>query len=69
MEDWPVSCLGLTCLDKYAPSHTLLAGREAGAVAAQAELRKDSNYAGHEVSYNFVPVAIETTSVCGLEGT
>ena len=56
-------------MDKYAPSHTLLAAREAGAVAAQAELRKHSKYAEHEVSYHFVPVAIETTGVCGLEWT
>ena len=37
VEDWQDPCEGHTCPDTYAPSHTLLATREAGAVAAQAE--------------------------------
>ena len=57
----------VTCPDTYAPSHILLATREAGAVAAQAEQRKRSKYAELEASHHFVPVAIETAGVCGPE--
>ena len=41
--------------------------REAGAVTAQAEQKKRAKYAELEVSHHFVPVAIETTGVCGPE--
>ena len=56
-----------TCPDTFAPSHTHLATREAGTVAAQAEQRKRTKYAELEASHHFVPVAIETTGVFGPE--
>ena len=56
-----------TCPDTFAPSHISLATREAGAVAAQAEQRKHMKYAELKASHHFVPVAIETTGVCGPE--
>ena len=57
----------VTCPDMYAPSHISVATREAGAVAAQAEQRKRLKYAELEASHHFVPVAIETSGVCGPE--
>ena len=57
----------VTCPDTYAPSHISVATREAGAVAAQAEQRKRLKYAELEASHHFVPVAIETSGVCGSE--
>ena len=51
----------------FAPSHTHLATREAGTVAAQAEQRKRTKYTELEASHHFVPVAIETTGVFGPE--
>ena len=57
----------VTCPDTYAHSHIMLATREAGAVAAHAEQRKQLKYAELEASHHFVPVAIETTGVCGPE--
>ena len=57
----------VTCPDTYAPSHLSVATREAGVVAAQAELRKRLKYAELEASHHFVPVAIETSGVCGPE--
>ena len=56
-----------TCPDTFAPSHTHLATREAGTVAAQAEQRKRTKYTELEASHHFVPVAIETTGVFGPE--
>ena len=57
----------VTCPDTYAPSHISVVTREAGAVAAQAEQRKRLKYAELEASHHFVPVAIETSGVCGPE--
>ena len=56
-----------TCPDTYAPFHISLATREAGAVAAHAEHRKRLKYTELEASHQFIPVAIETTGVCGPE--
>ena len=56
-----------TCPDTYAPSHISVATREAGAVATQVEQRKQLKYAELEASHHFVPVAIETSGVCGPE--
>ena len=50
-----------TCPDTFAPSHSSLASGEAGAVAAQAEVKKYSKYCHLDSSYTFVPVAIETS--------
>ena len=57
----------VTCPDTYAPSHISVATRGAGAVAAQAEQRKRLKYAELEAIHHFVPVAIETSGVCGPE--
>ena len=57
----------VTCPDTYAPSHISVATRETGAVAAQAEQRKRLKYAELEANHHFVPVAIETSGVCGPE--
>ena len=56
-----------TCPDTYAPSHLALAAREAGVVAIQAEQRKTEKYAHLSASHHFVPFAIETSGVFGLE--
>ena len=55
-----------TCPDTFAPSHLQLAIREAGAVADQAERKKDK-YAELAATHHFVPVAIETMGVFGKE--
>ena len=52
-----------TCPDTLAPSHSLLAIREAGAVAADAEFKKRQKYAHLDSSHFFVPVAVETLGV------
>ena len=48
-----------TCSDTFATSHVMLAMNEAGAIANQAEDRKE--YTELLVSHHFVPVAIETS--------
>ena len=55
-----------TCPDTLAPSHSSLAIREAGAVAADAEHRKQQKYAHLDGSF-FVPVAVEMLGVFGAE--
>ena len=54
-----------TCPDTYAPSYSALATREAGAVAAQAEVNKCAKYSHLDSGHEFVPVAIETSGVLG----
>ena len=49
----------------YAPSHLVLAAREAGAVANQAGQRKTERYANLRASHHFVLFAIETSGVFG----
>ena len=56
-----------TCPDTFAPSHRDLATRGAGAVADQAEERKKAKYAELATTHHFVPLAVETTGVFGLE--
>ncbi len=56
-----------TCPDTLAPSHSALAVREAGAVAADAEHRKTRKYSHLVSSHVFVPVAIETLGAFGGE--
>ena len=56
------------CMDTLAPSHSALAIREAGAVAASAEQRKRTKYLHLETTHHFVPVAVETLSPIGEEG-
>ena len=58
-----------TCPDTFVPSHSSLASGEAGAVAAQAEVRKYSKYCHLDSSYTFVPVAIETSGAMGPRST
>ena len=47
-----------TCPDTFAPSHITLAMREAGAVADEAERRKEQKYSSLVTSHHFVPIAI-----------
>ena len=54
-----------TCPDTFAPSYASHAAIGAGEVAAQAEARKSSKYAGLPVTHSFVPVAIETLGAIG----
>jgi len=54
-----------TCPDTLAPSHSALATREAGAVAADAEHKKNQKYTHLLPSYHFVPIAVETLGVFG----
>ena len=56
-----------TCPDTFAPSHVALAAREAGTVASQAESKKLQKYALLGNSYHFVPIAIKTSGVFGVE--
>ena len=54
-----------TCPDTFAPSYSGQATIAAGEVAAHAEERKCTKYAGLQVTHLFVPVAIETSGVIG----
>lgn len=54
-----------TCSDTLAPSHTLIATREAAAVATLAEERKVDKYASLSTTHAFIPVAIVTSGVFG----
>ena len=54
-----------TCPDTLVPSHAALAINEAGAVAAQAEVRKCDKYCHLLSSHAFEPVAIETSGAIG----
>ena len=54
-----------TCPDTLAPSYTLFATREAGAVAEEAERKKQVKYAHLKASHHFVPVAVETLGALG----
>ena len=56
-----------TCPDTFAPSYLSSATREAGAVAALAEVRKKDRYAHLDCTHSFTPVAIETSGVIGPE--
>ena len=54
-----------TCPDTYALSYSPNATSEAGAVATQAEERKEAKYAHLNPMHSFSPVAIETSGVFG----
>ena len=56
-----------TCVDTLAPSHRVLAAREAGAVSDDAEHRKRVKYTHLESTHYFIPVAIETLGAMGQE--
>ena len=56
-----------TCPDTYDPSHIDLAGREAGATAKQAEGMKKAKYSKLSTTHHFIPVAVKTSGVLGLE--
>ena len=56
-----------TCPDTLAPSYIALSTREAGAVAEQAEKKKRYKYAHLETSHYFLPVAVESLGVFGLD--
>ena len=51
----------------FAPSHIDLAGREAGAIAKQAEGMKKAKYSELSTTHHFIPVAVETSGVLGPE--
>ena len=54
-----------TSPDTFAPSYSLSATSEAGAVAAGAEARKRMKYICLEPVYSFVPIAVESSGVFG----
>ena len=54
-----------TCPDTSGPSYAPTATREAGAVAAQAEVKKKSKYAHLDPAHLFVPVALEISRALG----
>ena len=54
-----------TCPDTLAPSYVLIASAETGAVAREAEHRKEMKYSHLENSHYFVPIAIETLGAMG----
>ena len=55
------------CPDTYAASHLRANSVQAGSAAAAAESRKVTKYADIISSINFVPVAIETSGVWGVQ--
>ena len=56
-----------TCPDTLAPSHSLMAVREAGAVAVDAEYRKELKYSHLDATHCFIPVAVETLGAFGAQ--
>ena len=56
-----------TCPDTFAPSYSSRATNEAGAVATQAEDRKEVKYTHLNSAHAFIPVAIETSGVFGVK--
>ena len=58
-----------TCPDTFAPSHSVLATSEAGAVANEAEKKKATKYSSLSSTHHFIPIAIETSGVFGLAAT
>ena len=56
-----------TCPDTLAPSYSRMAVRVPGAVAADAEYNKTQKYMHFTSSHIFVPVAVETLGVFGIE--
>ena len=56
-----------TCPDTLAKSHTTIAAKRAGAVASDAEHRKQLKYSHLDGSHYFVPVAVETLGAFGKE--
>ena len=58
--------LDATCPDTLAPLYFSSATSEAGAMASQAEERKEAKYVHLNPVYSFSPVAIETSEVFGL---
>ena len=56
-----------SCVDTLAPSHRVLAAREAGAVADHAEHCKRLKYHHLDSTHCFIPVAIETLGAMGSE--
>ena len=54
-----------TCPDTLAPSYLTIVSAEAGAVAREAEHRKQMKYSHLEDSHYFVPIAIETLGAMG----
>ena len=55
----------VTCPDTFAPSYTLSATSEPGAVAVLAEERKKAKYAHLDSSHSFTPIVVETSGVVG----
>lgn len=54
-----------TCVDTFAESHLNGSAVEAGTAATGAEARKCNKYAGLSTTYQFEPIAVETTGVYG----
>ncbi|OXA62989.1 hypothetical protein Fcan01_03568 [Folsomia candida] len=57
-----------TCTDTFAPSYLSHTLRHAGTAAKLAETKKHKLYSELEKQYIFVPVAVETSGVWGMEG-
>ena len=56
-----------TCPDTLAPSHSSMAVREAGAVAVDAEYRKELKYSHLDATHCFIPIAVETLGAFGTQ--
>ena len=56
-----------TCPDTLAPSYLRMVVREPGAVVADVEYKKTQKYMHLTSSHCFVPVAVETLGVFGIE--
>ena len=59
----------VACPDSFAPSHLVSSASGAGVVAEQADQIKHSKYSTLQPKFHFVPVAIETSGVFGLEAS
>ena len=62
-----IQLLGYLCLDTYAPSNVGVAVTGAGVVAKKSEQHKISKYSHLDSTYMFIPVAVETSGVFGLQ--
>lgn len=51
--------------DTYAVSHTVLATREAGAMATSAEVKKNTKYGELARTHHVAPLAVETSGMFG----
>lgn len=57
-----------TCIDTFAASYVSKTSQFSGSAASEAESRKKKKYATLIDRYNFIPIALETSGIWGIEG-